>query len=138
LPNPLVKKPPQADPNEKLLAKLNSGADSLHNCPGDYTLQAIVFPGGVAFTRDEFKKLEQSRLLESAGERSEQVAAELRRRGYDAYTFHGLNLSLVAVGSFSSPQDAQIDQLRKAIAGMRVGSFTLSAFPPLIEVPKRP
>jgi hypothetical protein len=138
VPNPLAPKSAQqqekADP---LILKLNVGKNNLFNCPGNLTLLAMNFSGGVAFTAETAKRMEQNSLLEAAGEHAEQVTQQLRRMGIEAYTFHTRTSSLVAVGSFTSEADPRIEAVRKQIAGMRVGSFVVSPQPALMPVPKR-
>jgi hypothetical protein len=135
MPNPLAPAAPSKP--EPGLKKMNSGPQSLLHNPAEYTLEVALFTGGIAFTEAEAKKLEKVSLLEAAGEHAEQVTAQLRRMGYDAYVYHGLTYSLVAVGSFSSPQDPQIEQTAKQLAGMQVLSFGLSPSPRLMQVPDR-
>jgi hypothetical protein len=136
LPNPL--NPVEESKSDTLLLlKLNSGRNSIYNCTGEYGLQVIVFSGGIAYTKKGAEQLKQSKMLEAAGERAELVCDELRKAGFDAYTFHGINFSLVSVGSFSSNQDPQIDAIRSKLAGVRIRSFDLSPSPQLVKVPKR-
>ncbi len=138
VPNPLA--PKSAESQEKadpLILKLNVGKNNLFNCPGNLTLMAMNFTGGVAFTAETAKRLEQHSLLEAAGKHAEQVTQQLRRMGIEAYVFHTRTSSLVAVGSFVNEADPRIETVRKQIAGMRVGSFVVSPHPPLMSVPKK-
>ena len=136
LPNPLgPKEPPKPDP---VLVKVNSGKNSIFNCPGQYSLEVALFTGGIAYTRSQAKKLEENSLLEAAGEHAEQVATQLCRAGYEAYVYHGLTYSLVCVGNFSNPQDPQVEQLAQKLANQKIGAFYLSPSPRLMMVPQRP
>ena len=138
LPNPLNRVPNEPDPKtQAVLKKLNTGKSSIFNCPSDYTLEAALFTGGIAFTTQQAKNFEKHSLLEAAGEHAEQVCSFLREKGYEAYTYHALTYSVVAVGSFDSPNDPQIEPLRKQIAGMNVTStnLMLSPNPALMKVP---
>jgi hypothetical protein len=138
VPNPLA--PKSATSQEKadpLILKLNVGKNNLFTCPGNLTLMAMNFTGGVAFTAETAKRLEQNSLLEAAGEHAEQVTQQLRRMGIEAYVFHTRTASLVAVGSFVNEADPRIEGVRKQIAGMRVGSFVVSPQPSLMPVPKK-
>lgn len=138
VPNPLAPKPQAETPKpDSLLIKMNTGQYNLYSCPGQYTLQVIVFQGGIAYTGEQAKRLEKASLLEAAGEHAEQVTRELRKNGYEAYVFHARTSSLVTVGSFSSEQDPQVVELRKQLATMRVGSFNLLPNPNLITVPHK-
>ncbi len=135
LPNPMVPgEPPKPDP---VLIRINSGKNSIFKCTGEYTIEAALFTGGIAYTKKQADMLEKTSMLEAAGEHAEVVCDELLKKGYDAYVFHGLSFSIVAVGSFSNQQDPQIDQLRRQLAGMDVGAFKLSPSPSLMKVPKR-
>jgi hypothetical protein len=135
MPNPLAPAAPAAKP-EQSMAKFNSGPNSIYRNTSEYTLELALFTGGIAFTKKEAEKLEKNSLLEAAGEHAEQVASQLRRMGYDAYTYHALTYSLVAVGSFSSPDDPQVQQLAQQLAATKVGPFTMSPSPRLMKVPK--
>jgi hypothetical protein len=135
MPNPMAPSaPPKPEPG---LTKMNSGPQSLLHCSGEYSLEVALFTGGIAFTKKDAEKLEKASLLEAAGEHAEHVTSELRRMGFDAYVYHGLTYSLVAVGSFSTPQDPQIEQLAKQLAGMTVLKFSLSPAPRLMKVPEK-
>jgi hypothetical protein len=136
LPNPLAPAAPQKP--EPGLAKMNAGPNSLLLNPAEYTLEVALFTGGIAFTKSDAEKMQKTSLLEAAGEHAEQITAQLRQMGHDSYVYHGLTYSLVAVGSFSSPADPQIEQVAKQLAGMPVGlSFALSPSPRIIKVPER-
>jgi hypothetical protein len=140
LPNPLNKVPNEPDTKSlAVLKKLNAGKSSIFNCPGDFTLEAALFTGGIAYTAQQAKNFEKHSLLEAAGEHAEQVCSFLREKGYDAYTYHALTYSVVAVGSFDSPNDPQIEPLRKQIAGMNVAAtnLLLSPNPALMKVPRQ-
>ncbi len=136
-PNPLRPPPAKDAKPDPLLLKMNTGKASLYNCRGDYTLKVLEFNGAVAVTPEQEKQLGKHGTLQKAGEDAEQITEVLARQGFDAYVFHGLYASIVTVGSFTSPQDPQIDLVRKQMAGIKVGSFTLSQAPLLIAVPKR-
>lgn len=148
LPNPLNKVPNEPDAKAQAgLKKINSGENSIFKCPGEYSLEAALFTGGIAYTQTQADRLEKNSLLKAAGEHAEQITTALRRQGYEAYVYHGLSYSLVAVGSFSSPQDPQIQQLAQQLANMQVMAFndergkTVTAFhlspsPTLMKVPK--
>jgi hypothetical protein len=135
MPNPLS--PSEPSKPEPGLKKMNAGPQSLLHNTAEYSLEVALFTGGVAYTKKDADKLEKASLLEAAGEHAEQVTAQLRRMGFDAYVYHGLTYSLVSVGSFSSTQDPQMGQLAKQLAGMQVGPFSLSPSPRLIKVPER-
>ena len=137
LPNPLL--PPVPLKPDPVLVKVNSGKNSIFNCTGDYTLEAILFTGGVAVTEPEAKKLEKHSVLEAAGEHAEMICTFLRERGFDAYTYHALTYSVVAVGSFDSPADPQIPQLAQKIAGMQIAktNFFLVQNPTIMKVPHK-
>jgi len=138
LPNPLNKVPNESDnKTQAVLKQHNSGNNSIFNCPGEYTLEAALFTGGLAYTAQQAKNFEKHSLLEAAGEHAEQVCTFLRGKGYDAYTYHALTYSVVAVGSFGSPNDPQIEPVRKQIAGMKVASTNLylSPNPGVMKVP---
>lgn len=140
LPNPLNKVPNEPDAKSQVvLQKINMGKNSIFNCAGEYTLEAALFTGGIAYTDAQAKNFEKHSLLEAAGEHAEQVCTFLRGKGYDAYTYHALTYSVVAVGSFGSPNDPQIEPLRKQIAGMNVAStnLMLSANPAIMKVPHK-
>ena len=135
--NPLQPPPPKEKKPDPLLLKLNTGKHSLYNCPGECTLNVLEFHGAVAFTQEQEKELAKHSQLQQAGEDAERVTQLLLREGIDAYVFHGLYGSLVTVGSFSSPQDPQIELIRKQLLNRKVGSFNLSSNPMVIPVPRR-
>ncbi len=138
LPNPLADKKVEPKKDiDPLLLKLNSGKHNIFTNPGAYTLQAVTFNGGTAYTAKQAEDLKKNGLLEAAGEHAEQVAAFLRTKGIDAYTVHTKMNSYVTIGAFGSPEDPQIQQVRKQVGGMKVGSWMIDPNAPVIDVPRK-
>ena len=143
VPNPLAPKPQAEKPKaDSGLLKFNTGRYNIFTCPGELSLKVYEFRGAVAFTDEQHKKLEENikkgeSLLNAGGEYAERIADQLRRQGVEAYTYHGHYSSVVCVGHFADPQDPQIEQLAKQLAGMKVAGFELSPSPVAVPVPKK-
>lgn len=114
---------------DPLLVKLNSGLQNgLVSAKGKYTLQVATFSGRSVNTIGESayqksiarldKQLnEETQInLNTAGEDAEQLATALRKRGYEAYVYHGYYESFVSVGSFDSKDDPRIRTFAKMFA----------------------
>jgi hypothetical protein len=123
--------------DDPFILKLNKGPYSLFNCPGTYTLLVLHLGGEVVPVGQEHLLSDGRGLLEQAGEMAELVVRELRKDGFQAYTFHDRYSSRVFVGSFSSPKDPRIQQLAKAVAGKKVLAVTLLPRPLIWRVPER-
>jgi len=136
--NPLApKRPRKRAIDDPLVLKMNKGPYSIFKCPGSYTLLVLQLGGArVPVGQEELLKKGPS-LLAQAGEMAELVARELRKDGYQAYTFHDRYSSRVFVGSFNSPKDPAIQQLAKAVAGRKVLAVNLLPAPFLWRVPTR-
>ncbi len=126
----------QSRKRDPLLLKLNSGSEfSLLENEGRYTLVVATF-FGKAQTKIGTRRIEEAsrhfkvgRTLDQAGENARQLVALLRSKAtarrvrreflpalrgsqFDAYVYHGRYRSLVTVGSFDSPHDPQIANLK--------------------------
>jgi hypothetical protein len=101
----------QAPEMEKLVYELNQEPGynefSLLNCKGKYSVRVATFRGEDSFVSwgraNENKSGdngEEMTELEKAAERAYMTVKALRAAGYEAYQFHDVNQSIVAVGSF--------------------------------------
>ena len=119
---------------DPLLLKLNSGAKySLLDNPGRFTvIVATSFIesqslNGSRQSRKAIKNFQISQPLDETAMKAWQLAATLRegrtpinngklgltRRKFDAYVYHDRRGSVVTVGSFNSPNDPRIAELKK-------------------------
>ena len=103
---------------DRLLVQMNSGADSITNCPGTTRSRSPSFGGHTAYDlygqgMSKFKDLinPKESPLKTADHDAEQLADALRRSpeiqklGLPVYVFHDRTSSRVFVGSFQSPED---------------------------------
>lgn len=114
---------------DPLLLKLNAGGDnSIMENKGKYTLVVASFKGrhqaqvGESGYRQALDSFQISGTLDNAAERAWKVARILRDgpqegtqkgRRFEAFVFHDRYQSVVTIGSFSSPQDPAIQQIRQ-------------------------
>lgn len=104
----------EADP---LLKQMNSGPNSVLQCPGPLVLEVATFMGRSTtdlkdpqFQNDSF--LRQSPLA-AAADKAEHLVSSIGRcksvtGGYKAYVFHDRTASRVYLGPFQSPQDPRL------------------------------
>ncbi|MFQ5731865.1 MAG: hypothetical protein ACE5KM_07915 [Planctomycetaceae bacterium] len=121
-PNPLLS-PAELNSRKKdpLLRKLNSGSDlSLLKNPGKYSLIVASFYGksvtGVnsGGFRRKFVKFQVGNSLDKAGREAWDLAVALKKyHGIQAWVFHDHHKSVVTVGSFDSPRDRRIKDLKR-------------------------
>lgn len=101
---------------------------SIYKCPAPYTLVVADFSGramlGVS-DRDpgliaKLKQMVETSPLRTAHEDAEKIAEQLakhptlRSMGVQPYVYHDRTSSKVTIGAFSTPDDPQVDALRKA------------------------
>lgn len=121
--NPLL---PAVDQSHKshdpLIARLNSGDNSLFQNKGKYTLVVASFYGQSSVKPQEFEKFDRmlaqkSKIsLDNAARDSWELMQMLRSKNvhggpYDAYVFHDRFSSVVTIGAFTSKNDPQIARL---------------------------
>jgi len=115
---------------DALIPKMNTGAHSIANCSGRYTLQIAEFSGRTTFDAkdDNFRgllKLRESP-LRTAGDDAERLAAalmkdrEFQQLGQPVYTFHDRTASRVYIGSFQNDRDPTAGRVREALVKMAV------------------
>lgn len=150
IPNPLAAVPADKVKPDPLLPQMNSGKNNLYGCAGPFTLQIIDFEGGAAFGNDtlsfenrlkENKRSGASSVLEAAGEHAELLTNELRKKGIEAYVFHGRYGSIVCVGSFADENDPQIAQLANQFTNHTIMDpikrYGRDFWPSVIPVPQK-
>jgi hypothetical protein len=105
-------------PDPEIL-RLNAGSSyPLINCKKNYTVQVATFTGKTAMqvstTEFDRRLLDKSSYgLNRAGEDAEHLAAALRSRKVEAYVHHDRYESIVTVGSFDTPDDPLVTQIRR-------------------------
>jgi hypothetical protein len=114
--------------HDDLIPKMNTGAHSVVNCPGQYTLQIAEFSGRTTFdAKDEnfrgLLKLRESP-LRTAGDDAERLASKLekdrefQKLGQPVYTYHDRTSSRVFIGSFQNDRDPTAVRVREALLRM--------------------
>jgi hypothetical protein len=159
--NPLA--PREVEPEEKFdpaWKDLNAGEPySLLKCRKPWTLVVKVFQGAtivqgrmkpsifehnrparnVAMERqlNLFTKT-SGRDLGTAGVEANNLAQILRHKslGYEAYVLHTRNSSIVTVGGFDGPNDHELLNLQRLLAGLPIGVVKLMEQPMPMEVPR--
>ncbi|MBI1246777.1 hypothetical protein GC197_02900 [bacterium] len=96
---------------DELVVRMNKNSQfSLLNCTGKYTVRVATFRGAVEMDQKKIQELAAksdsqvvsgARLADAAA-KAEQLAADLRAQGVEAYSFHDRSESIVTVGSFDS------------------------------------
>lgn len=123
---------------DEFVEKINSDVpNSLLKCPSKYTVKVATFTGKVVLDQHKIQQLEQGAPMESrlakAGERAENLAMALRKKGYEAYVLHDRNMSIVTVGSFdtlgSTQENGTIDLHPQIHAIMRTFSAKPATVP---------
>jgi hypothetical protein len=78
--------------------------------------------------------------LDAAALQARNLTEILRHKtlGYEAWVLHARDCSYVAVGSFKSKDDPEIDKLQRVLGGQSFGMVKLLAQPILVEVPREP
>lgn len=119
---------------DRLVDQMNSGPQSINNCPGRYTLQVAEFSGRSAYQFKETEKdpkfldanwLKKSPLM-SAADDAERIASalardpEIKQTGFKPYVYHGRTSSKVMIGSFDNPVDPAAIQLREKLVRLAV------------------
>ncbi len=136
--NPLI--PPSLRPKRKqrdeLLAKINQGPYNIIHCKGKYTIQVAVWTGQVLVGPEADKELKPSQKLYEAASNAEELVRLLRKAGYEAYVYHGRQVSAVTVGSFDRTDDPQIGALIQELAGKKFGKHRLLKLPVLVHTPE--
>jgi hypothetical protein len=108
--------------------ELNAGESySLLKCPKPWTL-AIKEYHGTAIIQPQsaptsfMEKLFGNRLsqeLDATAHNAHQLAEALHKMGLEAYVLHTRNASVVTVGSFDSPDDPGMNQVRRTLENMK-------------------
>ena len=131
---------------DPLVARLNSGSRSVYRCPGPYTLQVYEFNGRreESYNRpgggNERSFLEKSPLV-TAHEDAERLADFLAKNakwtgGMVPYVYHDRTSSKVFLGSFRSPDEPAVAEVRKRLEVVPVDVARSSRVPmPLTTVP---
>jgi len=136
--NPLI--PPSlrktAKKKDKLLAKINRGPYNIVHCKGKYTIQVALWTGRVLIGQDAEKDVQPSQKLYEAAANAEELVRLLRKAGYEAYVYHGRQVSAVTVGSFNRTDDPDIAVLIKQLAGKKFGKHQLLKMPVLVYTPE--
>lgn len=137
-----------AKEREKLFAmilELNEGQKySLYELNAPATLMVLQYRGISVVQEKAVKEIFGKRGLKSgksflseAAKRAIFATEELRRRGHEAYVFHGKFASIVCIGGYNGPQDPRIEADVKRLAQVKLpGDVQLS--PKVIPVPRRP
>lgn len=116
--------------HDSLITRMNSGDQSIANCPGRYSLQIAEFSGRATFDpKDEnFRgplSLRSSPLRTAASDAERLAAAvrkdkEIQQLGQPVYVYHGRTSSQVYIGSFQSDQDPKAAEIRERLVRMAV------------------
>ena len=126
-----------APQNDRLVMRMNGGANSLFECPGQYSLLVARFIGTVTLQTAKDERPENEGVLAKAGEDAEELASHLRKGGLQAYTWHDRQFSIVTVGSFDSRDDHRADELRRRFAAQQIGRWKMDDRPLVVQVPKK-
>ncbi|VTS05469.1 SPOR domain-containing protein [Tuwongella immobilis] len=151
VPNPTAPKDvdPDAGKPDPILKDLNRGERySVLNCKKEWTMVVKVYHApAVVQSRgtsgDFVKKLfggKSNETLNAIAKQAVSLAEFLRGfkpQGYEAYVLHTAYSSIVCVGQYDSPQDAQFAQTAKTLGGMKLGSIDQLMINPLpMRVPR--
>ncbi len=114
VPNPLLPEDYFSnDGLDPLVVKMNDSIQySLFDCPGKYTVQVATFRGRSIIKQSTIKAIESGEKklkhsLVEAAENAHKLTIALRAKGYEAYQFHDIHVSIVTVGSFNTVGNQQ-------------------------------
>lgn len=144
LPEKLKMKGDLSNDAKRLLLTLNDNDPwSIYRLKKPFTISVAQF-GGMSMTDEkEFDEQMKQRKkqggrdgMQLAGENAVKLAEQLRKTGYEAYTFHGQFASLVCIGGYSSNTDVRLMTDLQKFSEMKIGDFKLR--PRMIQTPQRP
>lgn len=115
---------------DRLIVEMNSGAGSVAECPGQYSLQVAEFSGRASLNEKDPLFQGHWNLLKSplrtAASDAEKMANVLRKDkevaklGQPVYVFHDRTSSRVYVGSFESPDDPRALATREGLLKLAI------------------
>ncbi|MDG3003984.1 hypothetical protein [Paludisphaera mucosa] len=115
---------------DRLVVEMNSGAGSIAECPGRYSLQVAEFSGRSTFNEKDSTFQGNWNLLKSplrtAASDAEKLAATLRKDkdvvqiGQPVYVYHDRTSSRVFVGAFDAPNDPRAGATREGLVKLAV------------------
>lgn len=131
---------PTIDPETaKMLRMLNDEEKySIYKLDAPYTIEVAQF-SGILSTNEEAKKGRAfgkgKTGLQIAGENAVILCEEMRKRGYEAFVFHGKFASLVCVGGYDR-NDPRLAQDFQTFGQLKINELRLE--PQIIPTPRRP
>ncbi|MBX6313411.1 MAG: hypothetical protein IRY99_10920 [Isosphaeraceae bacterium] len=111
---------------DKFLLRINSGPNSIYNCPGPVTMQVAEFVGRSSLNpKDEEMRFSEAAIrrsspLMTAHEDAEKLAKSImdypQLKAYKVYVYHDRTSSKVFMGSFASLDDPKLAELQAQMA----------------------